>query len=168
VKDQDRNKAWGFSLFCDDARSEVGGKTSLMGLYQSDMFFPDNVPLPVMVPKFIIQIMYYEIIGSIEHDISFKVTLGSKDEAIAEIPILRKDIVAPLAAENLKNGLAEEEERIFHLRMPLVLSPFHISEMGRLRVRAHYGDGAILKLGSLALRQVSEAEFRGMLGIPPQ
>jgi len=83
VTHQDRNKAWGFALFGDDVRAEIGGKTSLMGLYQADMFFPDNLPLPIVLSKFVIHIMYYEIIGSIEGDFSFEVTYGPKNQAVA-------------------------------------------------------------------------------------
>jgi hypothetical protein len=57
MMDQQRDKAWGFALFCDDARVEVVGKLSLMGLYQADMFFPSNMPLPTMLPKLVIVIM---------------------------------------------------------------------------------------------------------------
>jgi hypothetical protein len=49
--------------------------------------------------------------------------------------------------------------------MPINLSPFQINQMGRLRVRARYSDGKILKLGSLGLKQVPEADFQGMLAV---
>ena len=51
MTNQDRNKAWGFTLFGDDIRAEVGGKLSLMGMYQGDMFFPSNMALPFLIPK---------------------------------------------------------------------------------------------------------------------
>jgi hypothetical protein len=165
VTNQDRNKAWGFALFGDDIRAEIGGKLSLMGMYQADMFFPDNIPLPIMLPKLVVLIMYYEIHGSLQEDFSFKVTLGPENNVLAEIPVSRKDISAgqaqaPISDENPDENL----ERIFNIRMPVSLSPFAVDRMERLRVRAHYADGKILKLGSLALRQVPETEFQNMLG----
>jgi hypothetical protein len=39
MMDQQRDKARGFALFCDDARVEVGGKLSLMGLIKRTCFF---------------------------------------------------------------------------------------------------------------------------------
>jgi hypothetical protein len=156
---QDRNKAWGFALFSDDVRVEIGGKISLMGLYQTDMVFPNTLNVPLVIPKFVIQIMYYEIIGAVEGDISFRVTYGQKNEMVAEMTVLRTDLTIGAIA-NASHDAPSEEERIFHARLPLVLSPFAISELGRLRVRAHYSDGSILKLGSILVRQVSEEEFQ--------
>jgi hypothetical protein len=165
--DQQRDKAWGFALFCDDARVEVGGKLSLMGLYQADMFFPSNMPLPNMLPKLVIVIMYYEIHGSLSEDLSFKVTYGDENNLVAEFPVLRKDIISEQAqAPNTESR--EDSERIYNIRLPITLTPFKIERMGRLRVRAHYSDGKILRLGSLILRQVSETEFQSMLGSPTQ
>jgi hypothetical protein len=163
--DQDRNKAWGFALFGDDVRVELGGKTSLMGIYQSDMLFPGSMKFPFLLPKFIIQVMYYEMVSAIDGDLVFRVTQGSKHDTIAEMPILRKDL--RVAATAIGNEEASEDfERIIHIRMPLVLSPFQITEVGRLRVRAHYSDGAVLKLGSIAIRQLPDDEFRVVTGLP--
>jgi hypothetical protein len=168
VTNQDRNKAWGFVLFGDDLRAEVGGKLSLMGMYQADMFFPENMPLPIAMPKLVLMIMYYEIHGSLQEDISFKITYGAESTILAEMPISRKDIDAGQAqAQVTQENPTEDSERIFNIRMPAVLSPFVIEKLGRLRVRAHYSDGKILKLGSIAVRQVPETEFQSMLGIKP-
>jgi hypothetical protein len=167
VTDQDRNKAWGFALFADDVRAELGGKISLMGLYQADMVFPGNFPLPAIIPKLVIQIMYYEIVGSIEGDFSFKVTFGPDSQQVAEVPVSRADMAPAAMAVSNEPDSVEEKERIFHMRLPLILSPFPIQEMGRLRVRAHYADGAILKMGSIALRQIPEAEFQVLSGMRP-
>ena len=38
-----------YCLFCDDIRQEVGGKTSLIGIYHGDITF--NAPKPVAYPK---------------------------------------------------------------------------------------------------------------------
>jgi hypothetical protein len=61
----------------------------------------------------------------------------------------------------------EDKERIFNIRLPIPLVPFQIDQTARLRVRAHYSDGKILKLGSIGIKQVPEAEFQNMLGIVP-
>jgi hypothetical protein len=165
VTDQDRNRAWGFALFGDDVRVELGGKTSLMGIYQSDMLFPGSMRFPFLLPKFVIQIMYYEIVSAIEGDLIFRVTHGPKRETIAEMPVQRKDLGG--AAAVIGNEEANENsERIIHIRAPLVLSPFQITELGRLRVRVHYSDGAVLKLGSIAIRQIPDDEFRVVTGLP--
>jgi hypothetical protein len=165
VTDQDRNKAGGFALFADDVRVELGGKTSLMGIYQSDMLFPGSMKLPFLLPKFVVQIMYYEIVSVIDGDLTFRVTHGSKHQTIAEMPVLRKDLGIAAAAIGNEEA-SEDSERIIHIRLPLILSPFQITEMGRLRVRAHYSDGAVLKLGSIAIKQIPDDEFRVVTGLP--
>jgi hypothetical protein len=169
VTNQDRNKAWGFALFADDVRAEIGGKVSLMGMYQAEMFFPDNMPLPGVVPKLVVMIVYYEIHGSLQEDVSFKITYGLENDLLAEVAVPRTDILAGQAQAPMPDESSKDSERIFNIRMPVVLSPFVIPKLGRLRVRAHYSDGKILRLGSMVLRQVPETEFQSMLGIkPPQ
>lgn len=154
--EQDRRKAWGFSLFGDDLRSETGGKASLMGLYQSDMIF-QGLTFPIVVPKFVILIMYYELFDAVESDITFKVSYPEETNFIADMPIARKDIpVAKLASEAER----ESEERIFHARLPIVVSPFILERTGRIRVRAHYSDGAILKLGSIDIKVMTLEELK--------
>jgi hypothetical protein len=168
VTNQDRNKAWGFTLFGDDIRAELGGKLSLMGMYQADMFFPSNMQLPTILPKLVILIMYYEIHGALQEELSFKISYGTEDNVLIDIPISGKDVLAGQAQAQIAEETPEKElERIFNIRMPVAFSPFNIDKMGRLRVRAHYSDRKILKLGSLLLRQVPETEFQNMLGIKP-
>jgi hypothetical protein len=130
------------------------------------MIFPANIGLPVIVPKFVILVMYFEMVGSIEGDFSIKVTHGPKNNLLIEHPVIRKDLEAADATQLVAADLAEDSERIFHIRMPIVLSPFAVEETGRLRVRAHYVDGKILKLGSIAIRQISDSEFQAMSGAP--
>jgi hypothetical protein len=167
VTAQDNNKAWGFSLFADDIRFELGGKTSLMGLYQADMLFPANMKLPFLISKLVIQIMYYEIVGAIDGDVTFRVTYGLNKPPIAEIPVLRSDLVAAAAAmpHEVSNN-QEDSDRIFHFRIPVTLSPFAIEELDRIRVRAYYADGAILKLGSIAVKQLPDDQFTAVTGLP--
>lgn len=165
MTNQDRDKAWGFTLFGDDIRAELGGKLSLMGLYQSDMIFPGSINFPITISKFILLVMYYEVVGAVDGDINLRVTFGPKNESIIEMPVLRKDL------DNLATNVGNEEssedsERIFHIRLPLVLSPFTIAGTGRLRVRAHYGNGTVLKLGSIAIKQLPDEEFKAITGFP--
>jgi hypothetical protein len=170
--DQDRNKAWGFALFCDDVRAEVGGKLSLMGLYQADMFLPDSSSAPFVLAKFVVTIFYYEIHDALQEDVTFKIIFDDSDEAkvVAEVPVLRRDIAAARAQAQTtltSSENPEDSERLFSVRMPVTLSPFVAEKMGRLRVRAHFSDGKILKLGSIGLKQIPEAQFQAMVGIAP-
>lgn len=164
MTDQDRNKAWGFALFGDDVRIELGGKTSLMGMYQADMLFPSSMQLPIVLAKFVIEIMYYEILNAIEGDIVFRISYGPKNQLIAEMPVLRESL-GSAAAATANESESEDSERIIHIRMPLVLSPLQLTEMGRLRVRVHYSNGSVLKLGSIAIKQLADDEFQAITGL---
>lgn len=162
--DQDRNKAWGFSLFGDDLRQEAGGKLSLMGLYQDDMIFHGEARFPFLIPKFVIFILYYELRDAIEADINFKVTHGLENNLVAEAAILRKDLpVIQIDRNNRESEDPEDAARIFHARIPIILTPFPVEKPGRLRVRAHYSDGKILKLGSISIKTMTAKEFQELL-----
>jgi hypothetical protein len=152
----DRRNSWGFSLFCDDVRSEVGGKLSIMGLYQDDYIFQGTFPL--VIPKFAIFIMYYELASTISEDINFKVFIPSDEpeKPAFDIPFLRKDLPQP-DLENLK--LEEGQEPLFHTRIPVIFSPLMIKEAGQIKVRAHYSNGKILRLGVLNIKAASPAEL---------
>lgn len=163
--DQDRRKAWGFSIFADDIRAEIGGKTTLVGIYQGDMIIQGAFPLAI--PRFVAFISYYELRDALDTDITFRLSHGAADTTIAELSISRHDLknqtpqsVADIAPEDTR---PEDLERIFHLRLPLVMSPLLLPSGGRLRVRAHYSDGAILKMGSLGLRVFTPEQFKEFL-----
>jgi hypothetical protein len=69
---------------------------------------------------------------------------------------MRKDLPAP--PSELKTDDEERADQIFHARIPIVLSPLVIAKEGRLKVRAHYSDGKILRLGSLKTRPLTSEE----------
>jgi hypothetical protein len=130
MSDQERSKAWGFALFCDDVRVEVGGKLSLMGLYQAEMFFPNNLSLPTLLSKVVIVINYYEVHGALNEDLLFKVTYGDESNLVAEVPISRQQVISEQAQAKNPEG-PEDSERIYNIRVPITLSPFRIEKMGR-------------------------------------
>lgn len=152
---RDHGDTWGFALFGDDLRQEVGGKISLMGLYQSDFLFRGE--LPFVVAKFVILVMYYETVGATEGDIQFKIHLpgDEADKPSLEFPIPRATM--PLLLAQLESE--EDTDRIHHIRIPVVLSPLVIAREGLIKVRAHYEDGSILRLGRLQVRALRPDEI---------
>lgn len=48
------NLPYGYTIFCEDIREEVGGKRSLMGVYSGDMVFQGQAP--GIIPSFVAQI----------------------------------------------------------------------------------------------------------------
>src|ERR1043165_3972844 len=122
--DQDRRKAWGFSLFADDFRAEIGGKTTLVGMYQGDMIIQGT--FPVVVPRFVVLISYYELKDALDTDIVFKLSHGVDDTMVAEITVLRQDLrnqsrTDLVAQSSPEDTRPEDMERIFHLRLPFIM-----------------------------------------------
>jgi hypothetical protein len=154
----DRRNAWGFSLFGDDIRAELGGKASLMGLYQTDYLFQGTYPFAVS--KFVIFIMYYELVEKMTSDITFKIHLpgDGPERPILEFPILRKDLPIGDPKNQPEADDEEEVERISHARIPIILSPLVIPAEGFVKVRAHFNDGSVLRLGRLRMRAIGPEE----------
>ena len=158
--DADRRLCWGFSLFCDDLRSEVGGKVSAMGIYQNDYLFHGSYPH--VAPKFTILVMYYELVGAITSDIELKVHFpgDAQDKPTIQFEIPRSDI--PTAKDQVPLPSEIDGERINHIRIPIVVSPAIIQKEGFFKVRAHFGDGKILRLGRLKVRALTPDEAAKM------
>jgi hypothetical protein len=162
---KDRN-AWGSSLFCDDIRAEVGGKMSVMGIYQTDMIFPSQATFPLALPKFCALIKYYETLDAFKDDVELRVFLpgDEKDKPSVVIPFPRSSVSAiPL------HPLEEDQERIFNLTFPLMISPFAIKQEGFVKIRAKVGK-TTTNLGSLMVRTIRPDEvIQGMelLNPPP-
>jgi hypothetical protein len=149
----DPRDAWGFSLFCDDIRAEIGGKFSIMGIYQTDMIFQQTFPL--VLSKFAILVKYYERPGIFDKDISFNIHMPGDvkgSPAITNVVPRASLLDVPPPYE-----LDEDQERVFNLTLPFVFSPLPVPQEGFIKVRAVCGD-ITTNLGSLMLRAVRADE----------
>jgi hypothetical protein len=134
-----------------------------MGVYQSDFIFQGS--FPYVNPKFGILIMYYELFNSITTDIVFRVQcpgLESEEQTI-EVNVPRKDI--PTSAPG-DLDLDEDQRAVWHTRIPFMF-PIVIPKEGKVKVRAHYSDGLVLRLGSLRVRPATPEEISLLTGSPP-
>ena len=127
--------SWGVTTFADDLRNEVGGKYSLIGIYTIDLIL-SGVEFPVTLPKFCVLIRYQEVKGAITDDVTISVFLpGDKDEATVSTVITkeqRESAKSPYIIEG-------EQEHIFDVTIPVMLSPLTIKEEGSIMVRAKCG-----------------------------
>jgi hypothetical protein len=148
--------SWGFSLFCDDLRQEVGGKLSVMGIYGADMLFPATVEFPIAIPKFCILVKYYEAKDAFTNDIIIRVFLpgDTKQTPMVALPIQRAHLPPDAGAPY---PLDEDQERIFNLTVPLTMAPFQIKQEGFVKVRAVVGE-TTTRLGSLRIRRLQPDE----------
>jgi hypothetical protein len=150
----DRN-SWGFSLFSDDIRGEVAGKITVVGIYQGEMLFASSAEFPSVYPKFCILVKYYEVKDAFSDDIVVRIFLpgDAKDTPSVTVPIpasVRSGAPPPYPLE-------EDQESIFSLTYPIMLSPFLIKQEGFVKVRVVSG-GITTNLGSLMIRKVRPDE----------
>ena len=140
--------AWGFSFFCDDLREEIGGKISLMGIYDRDLFFRADTPFAI--PKFVIFVRYFEIIGAFSDDLVLNVFLpgDEADRPAMSLPISRPNISSPEASL----ALPVDSEPVLSLSVPVFLSPWEIKCEGAVKVRMQCG-GVVTRLGELQVRK---------------
>lgn len=166
MKEIEVPKAYGNSTFCDDIRQEVGGKLSYMGVYNGSMTI--HVPFPVLLPKFVIGITYFEKHNQVTSDVSFRVFMPGDAE---DAPSARMDV--PMAEHRAKTPpLVDPEfkthEPVRRADFAFPFTPFLIQQRGFIRVRAFLGD-EIVKLGSLKIDQQTTDPLPGILGpIEPQ
>ena len=147
-------KAWGMALFADDIRHEIGGKYSVMGIYNIDMLLPGAV-FPVTLPKLCVLIKYKEVHGAFHDDIQVNVVFpGDSDDAPGFTTVIpaagREGAATPYDGDS-------ESERLFSLTMPLVFSPLTIVQPGPIKVRIRCGEHTT-RLGRLMVRAADPAD----------
>lgn len=145
--------AWGQTLFCDDLRNEVGGKTSLMGIYQSELII--DAEFPVLLPKLVISVTYYEIAGRMNGPLNLRVYMPHDNEA----PSLSFDIPRVESERAWVPPPDPDSEKIITVQAPIILSPFEIRSEGSLKVRMQCGD-LVTRLGRLHIRRPVESEIK--------
>jgi hypothetical protein len=140
---------FGYSIFCDDIRKEVGGKLSFIGCYNAIMFVTGRFPLTL--PKFCIHMHILSTATRPFRSIVARCYVPNEQEPILEDTIHTPetaDQVALLA--NMERNV--NEPRYIAASASLILAPLHIQAPGLIRARAVI-DGATeeMKLGSLRI-----------------
>ncbi len=143
------NEPYGWTIFCDDIREEVGGKSSFMGVYKGTMIINDV--FPAIVPKFAMSINYRIFRGDTRlNDIDLKIFLPGDDDAnpsvATVIPVseIFAEIDTPTSAES----------SFAQISFSVILSPMILKEAGKIKVRGTGGAG-LLKLGTLKVQGTS-------------
>jgi hypothetical protein len=158
--------AWGFTLFADDLRQEIGGKFSLIGIYQVDLI--QRLDFPITLPKLAMLIKYYEVKGTLSGDLNVRIFLpgDSQDTPTLSwtIPETSKDN-APVPYEQ-----DADSEKLFDFTLPVIISPLNIKEEGFVKVRIKCGD-TIIRLGRLMIRKIRDTDniqlISSTIGSPP-
>jgi hypothetical protein len=145
--------AWGQAIFADDLRVEVGGKISIIGIYQVDLIIPNNFPLTLA--KLAIRVEYFEEKGALSDDLSLRIWAPGIDEPIflAEIP--RNDLAIPKYPYEVPEN---ERDPHLYLMAPVIFSPLIIQHEGFIRVAMQCGK-LTTALGRIMVRKARPEEL---------
>ena len=146
-------RSWGATVFCDDIRAEVGGKTTLIGIYTNQLLV--HAPFPFVMPKFGLWINYYEVPGSMSGDGKLYVTLPGDNDR----PSIEADVpMSPLRSQRDPKAAEDPDvDKWDRLLVPMLLSPFILQEPGRILVRLHFEE-TVVRLGALTVKSAPAAE----------
>jgi hypothetical protein len=164
----DSGRPFGYSLFCDDVRQEVGGKLSYIGVYFGVMFVQS---FPVTFPKFVVSVTFCEppeMTVKRTWAVPIRVFIPGYDDpvATAEIP--------PASEQNidaaLKSDLPPDPDvpKMMMGQVAFAMTPLVLGEPGRIKVRAFYSDDLIIRMGSLRIeRMPTETTIAPTASSPP-
>jgi hypothetical protein len=146
----DAPEAYGYTIFCDDIRAEVGGKLTYVGCYAGTMFAPT---FPITLPKFCLGIVYMQQNDKIVLPIKIWVFLPGDDEDKPSIQAEgspEDDIAAARAAREARVALGGSTEELGYATVysQFAVAGFVLKQPGVIRVRAVRGD-QLIRLGSL-------------------
>jgi len=136
------SEPYGYTIFCDDIREEVGSKLSFMGTYNGSMSVQSATP--VALPKLALAMTLVLPGGMDVKKVEFAVkreTDGQEEEEIFRAN-LQEDVPTVAA------------DRIMRVGMNFQMTPFLVNGSFLLKARA-YVDGAEIKLGTMQVELVS-------------
>lgn len=129
---------YGMAIYCDDIRQEVGGKTTLVGIYGADMIVQGDKP--VQIPMLAIALHIF--IPSDFHYETAKVVVSEKEG----------DVVTPIFEMEVPTGPFSngESDKDFMIKTTFSMSPFFAKPNSQIRTRA-YLDELEVKMGGLKI-----------------
>lgn len=141
---------YGHTVFCDDIRSEVGGKVTFVGVYQSEMTV-QGATFPLLLPRFGFGVVYSQRRDLFRPEFVVRIYLpGDKDDAPSIELSLPDD---PIFNEEI-NRLGEsppDDPRYVVRGMNIPVSPLIIPQEGLIKVRVVRED-KMIRLGSLMVK----------------
>jgi hypothetical protein len=158
-------KSRGFTIYCDDIRSEIGGKTTLVGCYNGLMQIQGAMPVAILKFGIAVHLMIAEseqgifarpdieliVYGTSEEVISLtKIDLSNMNSSSIEVNNFSTPIL-----EAQKKLSEEKSEKFLSLNFNFLLSPINFEKEGFIRTRVKIGK-KILKIGSLMITANSE------------
>lgn len=145
---------FGNAIFCDDIRTEIGGKLTFVGCYFNDMNF--GADFPITIPKFCIAVSYWQRKASLILPIVFLVFLPGDSEDKASIEFgtteeLTEELIEQQRIKAIESGVDDPQFTTFSTH--IILANLVISQPGFIKVRARRNDH-LVRLGSLRIQQL--------------
>lgn len=146
------DKTFGYTIFCDDIRSEIDGKISFIGMYLGAISI--NAAMPAVIPKFAFGIRYFEEPGFFKEDVLVRIYQTHEDESARTSSLFfntpRSYIERAESPEtNVRSGSSPKFGHVGFFS-PIVVAPFVITKPGKIKVRAYCGD-VVTKIGSISV-----------------
>lgn len=135
----------GYTIFCDDIRSEDNGKLLFIGTYLSDMTVGGT--LPILLPSFCMMVRYWERPTDPEEPVEIRVFSPGVVDPIFKMPL----DISKFRGAALPTTTDPDSDPLHVALLPIRLSPFPIEAAGHIKVRAYRGDQEV-RLGALAIR----------------
>ena len=146
---EDIRETFGFAIFCDDIRREIGDKTSFIGAYAGVMVV--HAQFPVVLPKLGIGISYFEHHGSRDEPVTLRIFFPNEIEPAieAQLPIeeIRQTAVSQQDAVKDDNL---PQTRYLRFDTQIVLNGVVLKSTGLIRVRLFCG-GEMVRIGTLRI-----------------
>lgn len=130
--------------FFDDIRLELGGKMSLMGIYQADLLVPNN---PTVIPKLCCKIIVTTSQDQPFRSASFRVR---SDETVLVEQVLPSDALEQLAKQVRDSEDPQDPFQRFSLSAHLVIAPLLVDRSFTIKAEAVV-DGEVLPAGRLKI-----------------
>jgi len=134
-----------YSVFCDDLRSEVNNKISMMGIFGSLMYLQT---FPSVLPKLCAVITASTPVDQPFKSISFKGTMDGN--VIFDISMNESQIT-----EMRQSASFIDDPKFFEAKAMVVLSPLHLTNPTRIHVTV-LADGQEIECGGLQISKSPE------------
>jgi hypothetical protein len=148
---------FGTTIFCDDIRHEVGGKTTYVGVYKGFIGFHGDFPF--VLPKFSFGVSFRQRRPLAVSPIKIRIYLpGDEDDAPsieAELSMDKQQNEPPPFDPGPNSYVSAETN--------LTFAPFQIMQPGLIKVRAVRSD-EMHRLGTITVVQLPSADRAQTLG----
>lgn len=149
---------FGYTIFCDDIRHELGHKLSLIGVY-SDALLVEHATFPLIIPKLAMSIGLTFRASELPTDIEIRVYFPDDEETPVHTAKLNTSELSDQQDQTMQDLAVDvpDDDKVARFRFQLIVSPAEIKTQGFIKVRAIVDD-ELMKLGSLRIGETTAVQ----------